>query len=61
MLEGFRFVRRRNVITWIHRSEMIDGDIDCTELDDDALQREVCRALGIFKFCPPQQCQVEAR
>jgi hypothetical protein len=54
MLIDFRFIRRGDLMTWAHKAEMLPGDVDCTDLDDIELQREVCKALGIFKFCPPR-------
>lgn len=47
---GFRYVARGSKIRWMHPAEMQQGDVDCTDMDDLELQRQVCRTIGIFKF-----------
>jgi hypothetical protein len=49
-----RFIRRGKDFNWVHPLEIRPGDIDCTGMDDAEFEREVCRALGIFRFCPPR-------
>lgn len=59
--KGWRFVRRAGFIGWMHPGDMQSGDIDCTDMDDEALQREVCKAVGIFKFCTVPTTTTTAR
>ena len=47
---GFRFIARGNTMRWEHWTTLRPEDIDCTDMDDDALQAQVCRTVGIFKF-----------
>ena len=50
-MKGFLFIRDGGFIGWRHASEVRPSATDCTEMDDISLQREVCKALGIFNFC----------
>lgn len=33
--ERFRFVCRNDKFLWVHKAEMRDGDIDCTDMPED--------------------------
>lgn len=50
-MKNFRFIRRNNEFSWRHPADTMAGDIDCTNMTDDAFEAEVCRAVGIFAFC----------
>lgn len=42
--QGFRFVLRTNESgrlesKWVHPAELLPGDLDCTDMDDDTFER----------------------
>ncbi len=44
-------VARSGQIIRIHPNEIRGGDVDCTNMTDAEFEAQVCRTLGIFKFC----------
>jgi len=49
-MQGFRFIQRAGKFTWVHQSDLRAGDVDCTDMDDDAFEAQVCLAAGVFSF-----------
>lgn len=41
MQDGMRFIYRSGAYSWTHRLEMIQGDIDCTDMSDDEFDQFV--------------------
>jgi len=32
--QGFRFVRRNGGFRWVHKNELVQSDLDCTDMSD---------------------------
>ena len=39
--QGFRFVFRTGAFKWTHKNEMLAGDIDCTDMNDQEFEQFV--------------------
>lgn len=50
-MNGFRFIAHNGALTWKHPAEIPAGAVDCTDMTDAEFEAQVCRTVGIFKFC----------
>lgn len=39
--QGFRYVERRGVFFWVDPCFMLPGDVDCTDMTDEAFEAHV--------------------
>ncbi|GEM_PF-4485914 len=39
--QGFRFVNRCGRFAWVHPAELLEGDVDCTDMSDAEFEKYV--------------------